>query len=311
VDAEGIAGEFALGRAVRLSDGPVARGKQGVVWRLDTSDGSWAVKVPLHPSNEDDVAVTAVFQEAACEAGVGAPRVRRTTRGSVFATVAGIQVRVYEWVDLLASSRRLDPELVGETVAAIHRVSGVDGGTVHPWYQAPIGASRWDELISALAQQGAPFAARLAGLREELVALESWIEAPQRLQLCHRDLWSDNVLPTASGGVCVVDWENAGLADPGQELACVLFEFADSDPGRARALMRAYERAGGPARVTRREDFTMLIAQLGHIAELAAMDWLQPNERNPLRSDSEAWIGEMLDEPHTRGQLESLLDAIR
>jgi hypothetical protein len=33
----------------------------------------------------------------------------------------------------------------------------------------------------------------------------------------------------------------------------------------------------------------MLIAQLGHIIEIAAMDWLQPNARSPHRSDSEAW----------------------
>ncbi len=41
-----VARRFALGGAASLSDGPVARGKQGVVWRLETADGSWAVKVP-------------------------------------------------------------------------------------------------------------------------------------------------------------------------------------------------------------------------------------------------------------------------
>lgn len=35
----------------------------------------------------------------------------------------------------------------------------------------------------------------------------------------------------------MIDWENSGPADQGQELACVLFEFARSDPGRARALL--------------------------------------------------------------------------
>ena len=51
------------------------------------------------------------------------------------------------------------------------------------------------------------------------------------LQTCHRDLWADNVLPTADGGVCVIDWENSGPADPSQELGCVLFEFARGDLG--------------------------------------------------------------------------------
>src|SRR5947208_16453944 len=30
-------------------------GKQGLVWRLDTAEGSWAVKVPFHQSGEDEV----------------------------------------------------------------------------------------------------------------------------------------------------------------------------------------------------------------------------------------------------------------
>jgi hypothetical protein len=51
--ATDIARRFGLGRAMRLSDGPVARGKQGLVWRLDTADGSWAVKAPFHRSSEE------------------------------------------------------------------------------------------------------------------------------------------------------------------------------------------------------------------------------------------------------------------
>jgi thiamine kinase-like enzyme len=130
------------------------------------------------------------------------------------------------------------------------------------------------------------------------------------VQTCHCDLWADNVLPTADGGVCVIDWENSGPADPSQELGCVLFEFARSDSGRARALTNAYREAGGPARVNRRGHFSMLIAQLGHITEIAATDWLRPNRRSPDRADSAAWISEVFDEPHTRQLLETLLGAV-
>jgi hypothetical protein len=55
----------------------------------------------------------------------------------------------------------------------------------------------------------------------------------------------------------------------------------------------------------------MLIAQLGHITEVAASDWLKPNARSPDRADSAAWIAEVLDEPHTRELLDSLLGAVR
>jgi aminoglycoside phosphotransferase (APT) family kinase protein len=90
-------------------------------------------------------------------------------------------------------------------------------------------------------------------------------------------------LPTADGGVCVIDWENSGPADPAQELGCVLFEFARADPGRVRALTEAYQAAGEPATVNRRGHFSMLIAQLGHITETAATDWINAN---PARRSS-------------------------
>jgi Ser/Thr protein kinase RdoA (MazF antagonist) len=309
VDAANLARRFGLGRAARLSDGPVARGRQGLVWRLDTADGSWAVKVPFHRSSEDEVRLATAFQEAAYAAGVPTPQVRRTTAGRVFATLNGRQVRVYEWVDLRAPDAMLDPGRVGAVVASIHRASATDSGPLHPWYHEPLGAERWDNLVEQLRAAGAPFARQLADLRDELVALESWIEPPEMLRTCHRDLWADNVLPTAEGGVCVIDWENSGLADPSQELGCVLFEFGRTDPGRVRALTDAYREAGGPATVARRGHFSMLVAQLGHITEMAATDWLKPNPRSPERADSAAWIGEVLDEPHTRKRLEAILEA--
>jgi Ser/Thr protein kinase RdoA (MazF antagonist) len=305
-----IAGAFGLGSGPSLSDGPVARGRQGEVWRLETADGSWAVKVPFQASTEDSVRVATGFQEAAHSAGVPTPAVRRTLQGNVFATVGGRQVRVYEWVDLLAPDTGLDPAVVGAVVAAMHGTGFSEPGPVDAWYREPVGADGWDALIERLVQAGAPFAGRLAQLRDELVALESWLEPPTNLRTCHRDLWADNLLPTAEGGVCVIDWENSGPADPAQELACVLFEFARDDPGRARALHDAYRRRGGSATLDRRGQFTMLIAQLGHITEIAAGDWLQPNARSPRRSDSAAWIGEVLEEPHTRALLETLLHAV-
>jgi aminoglycoside phosphotransferase (APT) family kinase protein len=312
LDAGELARRFGLGGRARLSDGPVARGKQGVVWRLETADGSWAVKEPLDPATEGDVRLSTAFQEAACAAGVPTPRVRRTVAGSVFATVDGRRVRMYQWVDVRPPDPLLDPAVIGAVVAAIHRVPVAGAaGPVDPWYCEPVGAGRWDRLVDRLREAGAPFAGRLAELRDDLVELESWIEPPETLQTCHRDLWADNVLPTADGGVCVLDWENSGPADPSQELACSLFEFGRSDPGRARALTGAYRQAGGPAAVARRGHFSMLIAQLGHITEIAGSDWLTPNPRSPQRTDAAAWISEVLDEPHTPALLDSLLAATR
>jgi len=310
VDAVRIAEAFELGGGARLSDGPVARGKQGLVWLLTTSDGDWAVKQAFGEVTEPDARLSTAFQEAAYDAGVPTPPIRRTEDGTVFATVDGIPLRVYGWVDVGAPDPRLDPALVGDVVARMHQVVLPAGEPLDAWSHEAVGADRWDALVARLRAAEAPFAARLADLRDELVALETWMEPPERLQTCHRDLWADNLLPTPDGGVCVLDWENSGPADPSHELGYVLFEFGHTDPGRARTLVESYHAAGGPGGVDRPGHFSMLIAQLGHITEIAGNDWLDPNPRSPDRSDSTAWISETLDDPHRREVLAGLLRAV-
>lgn len=315
-DAAEVARCFELGRVVALSDGPVARGRQGQVWRLDTTDGPWAVKVALGDVAEAQAAGPATLQETAHAAGVATPAIRRTREGTVFAEVgshdgtAEVAVRVHSWVDLGRPNPLVDPAAVGEVVAAIHRLDVPSRGEPDPWSQEPVGEGRWDELVAELHVAGAPFAEQLADLRDELVALEDWLEPPEMLRCCHRDLWADNVLPVAGGGLCVIDWDNSGPADPAMELAAVLYEFGRTDPARARALVDAYRAAGGPATVRRRGHFSMLIAQLGHITATAAGDWLHPNPRSPSRTAAHAWVREALDEPHTRTVLDGLLAAV-
>lgn len=308
--AEEIAQLFDLGAGAVLTEGPVARGKEGLVWRLDTVRGRWAVKEPLRQVPPEQIDAAAVFQAAVGSAGVPVPQVIRSVDGTVFAAVGGTRVRVYDWVDLLAPDIAADPVAVGELVAGIHRVRMSIGEEFVPWYSEPVGAQRWDALVVDLRRAAAPFAESLARVRDELVALEQWIEPPENLQTCHRDLWADNLVGTPSGGLCVIDWDNSGLADPAQELCCVLFEFAAGSPGRTRTLYDAYRSAGGPARVHRPGHFSMLIAELGHICEMACRDWLQPNPRSPERSDSAASFAEFVDRPHHRDVLLEILDAI-
>ncbi len=161
-------------------------------------------------------------------------------------------------------------------LAAMHRASAPDGGPLDPWFQEPVGARRWDDLVERLRAAGAPFAERLAELRDELVGLEAWLEPPSRLITCHRDLWADNLLPTAGGGR-VRDRLGREAVPPTRatELGYVLFEFARSDGGPGPSADRGLRRAGGPATVGDRGDFSMLIAVLGHITEIAANDWLR------------------------------------
>jgi Ser/Thr protein kinase RdoA (MazF antagonist) len=306
-DVEEIARAYALGDAAAFT-GTVARGEQGQVWQLTTSRGTWAVKTPFEPLANAD-GEDAEFQSAAISVGVPAPAVVRSADGEVLVDVGGVQVRVYRWVDVLPPDRGLDPVEVGRLMAAIHRVPFHGRRPEDPWYTEPVGAAGWDEMIEGLTAAGAPFAAELAALRDELVAREAVMEPAGQLRTCHRDLWADNLRPTQAGGMCVIDWDNCGLADPGQEVAVALFEFGSNDPDRARDLYREYRRCGGPGRIERPGDSSMAIAQLGHIDEVSCRRWLHPETASD-REHHTARLTESLAEPLTLQVIEELLGAV-
>ena len=299
---------FDLGSSGRLSSGPVASGRLGSIWRLDTERGSWAVK-QVGDASDDEVAELlegAAFQEAVLAAGISTPAVRRTRARAVIADCGGVRIRLHGWVDLHDADPSLDPAEVGRLVAALHRVDFAGSIGVDPWYAEPVGAVRWAELVKPLRGRGAPFADELDALLPELVALEAYLGGPPReLRTCHRDLWADNVRRTQDGGLCVFDFDNAGLADPSQELAAVLVEYG-AEPGRAALIRAAYAEAGGPGRVEHATDFAMAIAQLSHILVEGCRRWLLA-DTDADRADNEGWVREFLDRPLTRAVIAALL----
>jgi Ser/Thr protein kinase RdoA (MazF antagonist) len=307
--AAAIAAHFSLGRDAVLS-GPVARGEQGQVWRITTSLGVWAVKELFTLPTPAEARADADFQDAVRAAGVPMPAVVRSADGDVLFDLDAALLRVYEWVDLEEPELGLDPVEVGRVVGVLHGVRVPPSGPVDPWHTEAVGSARWDELVRALAAVSAPFAADLAAFRDELVALEGLLEPPRDLQTCHCDLWADNVRITPTGDLCVIDWENASPADPSQELGMVLFEFGSEDPGRARALYDAYVDAGGTGRIDRPGNFSMAIAQLGHIAETDCERWLDPTFTDADRTRSVGRFEELTSRPLTRAVIDQLLAAV-
>lgn len=311
-DVAGLLAAFALGLDGRLSDGPVASGRLGSIWRLDTDAGTWAVKQvgEIDEVGLREVLEGAAFEEAARAAGIRTPEVRRTAAGDVIATIGDVRARVHSWVDMDPPDIAVDPVAVGRLVARLHQVDIVGTIGVDPWYTEPVGASRWAETVDALRARGAPFADELDALMPELVALEAFLGGPLRsVRTCHRDLWADNVRMTADGELCVFDFDNAGLNDPSQELAAVLVEYAGADSTRARAIVGAYADAGGPGRVAGPRDFAMPIAQLCHIAQEGCRRWLI-STTDEQRADNEGWVREFLDRPITPALIGQILAAI-
>lgn len=310
-DVPAMLAAFDLGSWGRLSDGPVASGRLGSIWRLDAERGSWAVKQVGDVSQAElsEILEGAAFQEAARAAGVPTPEVRRTPSGDLIADVGGARVRVHAWVDLELPDTELDPVDLGRLLAGLHRVPFAGTVGLDPWYTDPVGAARWAELMASLRERNAPFADELAALIPEIVELERLLgAAPKALRTCHRDLWADNLRRTSRGGLCVFDFDNAGLADPSQELALALVEYATIDPSRAPTIRAAYAGAGGPGRVTGPADFALPIAQLGHIVAEGCRRWLLA-VTDIERADNEGWVRELIERPLTSRVVEALLTA--
>lgn len=311
--AAAIAERYGLGGPATLT-GPVDRGELGEIWRLETGRGRFAVKVPFDGLAPAELLEPAAFADAVADAGVMTPRVLRGRDGSLVQSVAGHQVAVLEWLDLLPENAALDPGEVGRLVAGIHRVPFTGSRASNGWSRDPVGAERWWELVAACRAANAPFTEPIADVVDELVALEAFLDPLPADRTCHKDLWADNLRALRGGGLCVFDWDNCGPASQSEELAMVLFEFGRGDAARHRALHDAYRDAGGPGRVESRRAFTMLIAQIGHLGEYQIRLWLAAApgsaERERARDAVEEFLGVPPHHPLDRRAVDAMLDAL-
>ncbi len=290
---------------------PAAKGEQGVIWRLDTEQGAFAVKELHIHQREADVSREVGFQEraAATATAYEVASTRRTDRGQVLATVAGRQIRVQTWLDLTDPDPSIDPVLVGRMLAELHAARQPSTEEVDQWYTAAVGAARWQELVDELAATGSSAHERIAAVLARLIELESLLVPPEHVRICHRDLWADNVRLTRTGQLCVFDWDNCGPADPDQELAMLLYEYGLDSPERIGALNDAYRSAGGPGRVTRPGDLTMVIAQFGHFYEMAIETLLQPTVTPAQIAWASGRFDELEERPLTRDSIGLILAA--
>lgn len=303
-----IAQAFGLGEQPHL-EGPVAHGRRGAVWQLTTAAGRYAVKVTFEPVAPEDIERDAAFQDRVRAAGVPMPAVVRTPAGQVNALVEGHPVRVYEWVDVLDADRALDPVAVGALLARIHQVELPATGAVRDWFCRPVGPDAWTGIVESLKAADAPFVDRVTALVPQFLSLERSFEDPTELRVCHCDLWSDNLRATPDGGLVLLDWENCGPESPSHELGLVVFEFGLGNPDRMLALYAAYLRAGGPGRISRPGDLTMVGSACEHLAEDGCRRWLAAAD--PVeREASESLVEWLLDDPVTPATVVDILGAV-
>jgi Ser/Thr protein kinase RdoA (MazF antagonist) len=310
-----IASAYGLGDP---SGAPVyaTRGEQGLIWRLDTRRGSWAVKELLLPVDEAAAARDVAFQLAAAAAGVPLPPPRRTRDGRVVLPAAEAasawDVRVYEWADL-AAGRTVTGAEIGAVAARLHRLRHPEPRPAEAWFTEPLGPEAWAAMAADAGRARASWAGALHRWLPELIALDSAVArpAPGLAITCHRDLNLENVLYAAPGGIMVLDWENSGPAQPERELAAIVADIAmDASLPAARDVYVSYRAAGGPAEVSTAADFATAVAVQGHLLQFYSRRALDPGESQDNRARARGRLEHMTRQPLTLARVDRLLSLV-
>jgi Ser/Thr protein kinase RdoA (MazF antagonist) len=295
-------------------------GGHNIVYRLDTTQGRWAVKALLR---EVDELIRERFdiELAAFTGGIRMPRPVPALNENPCAELDGTRLRCYEWVDGVAKVNEEtsvgESRLMGRLVAELH---GMSLG-YSPLLDEPLGPPdepSWDWLADAAGRQGASWAATLT---EQVTTLDRLSEQARKVGVqqrnmaqiaSHRDLNAHNVL-FASSGLWLIDWDAAGPIYPGWERANYACLWAGRPDGHydldaAVAFLDGYQDVGG---VVTRDDPDTLEFLLDNVAGWTKKNVMWAITRPSVEQDRNVGylIGALLATPSRIEQRRRLLHA--
>lgn len=273
---------------------PVYGGLLHQMWRVETENGVFAVKVlnpeiMSRPDAKRNFRNSERVAQIARSNGIRAVTARTVGNDPWFET-DGSYVMIFDWVN--GSALRPDECTVdhavkmGEVLHQIHSVA-IMLDDVQPPTWSGIPEEFWEEHMNKAGKRISCWGLERETLLSDVTQWSQWYQdAAERLShkmiMSHGDLDAKNVLWNLAQNPYLIDWESAGYLNPTVELVDAAINWSRSvngtlDKTRFQALIRSYVKAGGSL------SSEVLDALYGSMGGM--LGWLEYNMRRSLDDD--------------------------
>ena len=235
------------------------------VWRLDTTQGTFALKqlntaIMQKPHIYDSYRLSERIATAMAAQGIPAVAAL-TCNGDPLQVIENDTVIVYRWIEgETLSAEAVEPErarLIGALLARMHALHLQFPALPRPDWEH-FRADDWDLLTVHAYDMGIPWATPARAVMHSLLEWSKLSEqAGEKLShsyvISHRDLGQKNVLWQDDHTPLLIDWEAAGLVNPTMELVSTALDWSGFATGVVRedtfvAMMESYVAGGGVVR---------------------------------------------------------------